>query len=175
MAEPSILGRAIFAKRTMAEPSILGRAIFAKRTMAEPSKTHAPFGLRRNLDRGTAPQARPRPGRGAVWPSLRCRQRRPTSVWVFVAAARRYAPTSPAPPRLAYGPPALATRPFVLSPRTAKVVFISQEAQTMIKRVRIAACASLCIFLVFAQCGPARDSTPSDAADRSFRFPTTGV
>ena len=45
----------------------------------------------------------------------------------------------------------------------------------MIKRVRIAACASLCIFLVFAQCGPARDSTPSDAADRSFRFPTTGV
>src|SRR5437667_8389688 len=36
-----------------------------------------------------------------------------------VAAARRYAPTSPAPPRLAYGPPALATRPFVLSPRTA--------------------------------------------------------
>src|SRR2546427_12102578 len=40
---------------------------------------------------------------------------------VFVAAARRYAPTSPAPPRLAYGPPALATRPFVLSPRTAKM------------------------------------------------------
>src|SRR5213593_5045364 len=37
-----------------------------------------------------------------------------------VAAARRYALTSPAPPRLAYGPPALATRPFVLSPRTAK-------------------------------------------------------
>src|SRR5438876_2785205 len=71
MAEPSILGRAIFAKRTMAEPSILGRAIFAKRTMAEPSKTHAPSGLRRNLDRGTAPRARPRPGRGAVWPSLR--------------------------------------------------------------------------------------------------------
>src|SRR5207244_6960039 len=58
--------------------------------MAEPSKTHAPFGLRR---------------RGAV---------------CFVAAARRCAPTSPAPPRLAYGPPALATRPFVLSPRTAK-------------------------------------------------------
>src|SRR5438132_3609511 len=28
--------------------------------------------------------------------------------------------TSPAPPRLAYGPPALATRPFVLSPRTAR-------------------------------------------------------
>src|SRR5207245_933538 len=88
--------------------------------MAEPSKTHAPFGLRRNLDRGTAPRARPRPGRGAVWPSLRCRQRRHTSVWVFVAAARRCAPTSPAPPRLASGPPALATRPFVLSPRTAK-------------------------------------------------------
>src|SRR5438105_12603427 len=57
--------------------------------MAEPSKTHAPFGLRR---------------RGAV---------------CFVAAARRCAPTSPAPPRLASGPPALATRPFVLSPRTA--------------------------------------------------------
>src|SRR5438093_3612041 len=112
--------------------------------MAEASKTHAaertlwsipclsgmlvrrrlhgsvPFGLRRNLDRGTAPRARPRPGRGAVWPSLRCRHRRHTSVWVFVAAARRYAPTSPAPPRLAYGPPALATRPFVLSPRTAR-------------------------------------------------------
>src|SRR5881296_3868925 len=90
--------------------------------MAEPSKTHAPSGLRRNLERGTAPGARPRPGRGAVWPSLRCRQRRHTSVWVFVAAARRYAPTSPAPPRLAYGPPALATRPFVLSPRTATIV-----------------------------------------------------
>src|SRR6266545_2195052 len=94
MAEPSILGRATLAKRTMAEPSILGRATLAKRTMAEPSKTHAPFGLRRNLDRGTAPRARPRPGRGAVWPSLRCRQRRHTSVWVFVAAARRCAPTS---------------------------------------------------------------------------------
>src|SRR5438876_11378859 len=120
MAEPSILGRAIFAKRTMAEPSILGRATLAQRTMAEPSKTHAPCGLRRNLDRGTAPRARPRPGRGAVWPSLRCRHRRHTSVWVFVAAARRCAPTSPAPPRLAYGPPALATRPFVLSARTAK-------------------------------------------------------
>src|SRR5437762_1290634 len=38
-----------------------------------------------------------------------------------VAAARRCAPTSPAPPRLAYGPPALATRPFVLSPRTASI------------------------------------------------------
>src|SRR6266545_3511745 len=37
----------------------------------------------------------------------------------FVASARRCAPTSPAPPRLASGPPALATRPFVLSPRTA--------------------------------------------------------
>src|SRR5438552_10812389 len=58
--------------------------------MTEPSKTHAPSGLRR---------------RGTV---------------CFVAAARRCAPTSPAPPRLAYGPPALATRPFVLSPRTAK-------------------------------------------------------
>src|SRR5437773_7264792 len=31
----------------MAEPSILGRATLAKRTMAEPSKTHAPSGLRR--------------------------------------------------------------------------------------------------------------------------------
>jgi hypothetical protein len=41
MAEPSILGRATFAERTMAEPSILGRATFAERTMAEPSKTHA--------------------------------------------------------------------------------------------------------------------------------------
>jgi hypothetical protein len=48
MAEPSILGRATFAKRAMAEPSILGRATFAKRAMAEPSKTHAPFGLRRS-------------------------------------------------------------------------------------------------------------------------------
>src|SRR5213592_2906555 len=57
---------------------------------------------------------------GTVWPSLRCRHRRHTSVWVFVAAARRCAPTSPAPPRLASGPPALATRPFVLSPRTAR-------------------------------------------------------
>src|SRR2546426_4358195 len=103
----------------MAEPSILGRATFAQPPMAEPSKTHAPFGLRRNLDRGTAPRARARPGRGAVWPSLRCRHRRHTSVRVIVAAARRCAPTSPAPPRLAYVPPALATRPFVLSPRTA--------------------------------------------------------
>src|SRR5881392_2049085 len=97
--------------------------------MAEPSKTDAPFGLRRNLDRGTAPRARPRPGRGAVWPSLRCRHRRHTSVWVFVAAARRYAPTSPAPPRLAYGPPALATRPFVLSPRTAKITPHAETAR----------------------------------------------
>src|SRR5436309_12136209 len=107
----------------MAEPSILGRATLAKRTMAEPSKTHAPFGLRRNLDRGTAPRARPRPGRGAVWPSLLCRHRRHTSVWVSVASAGRCAPTSPAPPRLASGPPALATRPFGLSPRTASTEF----------------------------------------------------
>src|SRR5438876_5162114 len=79
----------------------------ALRVAAEPGPRYRASG---------AAAARP----GAVWPSLRCRHRRHTSVWVFVAAARRCAPTSPAPPRLAYGPPALATRPFVLSARTAK-------------------------------------------------------
>src|SRR5437867_9141246 len=71
--------------------------------MAEPSKTHAPFGLRRNLDRGTAPPARPRPGRGPIWPGRRCRHRRQSAVRVVVAVPRRCTPTSPAGRRLLCG------------------------------------------------------------------------
>jgi len=37
------------------------------------------------------------------------------------------------------------------------------------------ALASLCALLLFAQCGPGRDSTSTGGGNRSFRFPTTGV
>src|SRR5439155_292867 len=73
-----------------------------------------PFGFRWNLDRGTAPAARPRPGRGPIWPGRRCRRRRQSAVRVVIAVPRRCTPTSPAGRRLASAPAALGTRPLVV-------------------------------------------------------------
>ena len=47
----------------------------------------------------------------------------------FVAAPRRYAPISPASRRLASGPVALGTRPFVLLPRAASPTCRAQSSQ----------------------------------------------
>src|SRR5439155_14618004 len=81
-----------------------------------------PSGFRRNLDRGTAPPARPRPGRGPIWPGRRCRHRRQSAVRVVVAVPRRCTLTSPAGRRLASAPAALGTRPLVVFQPPAKAL-----------------------------------------------------